>query len=103
MAWSTKETAQGTWPVRLSAYSACGIPIVGPDWGTYLVFERAGALKTAEGGDSKAIAKAIEGIFENPELATELSRAGRKYAVEKLSWKSIVNKTEKILFDLMNN
>lgn len=103
VAWSTDETAQGTWPVRLSAYSSGGIPIVGPDWGTYLTFEEVGALKTAKDGSYTNIADAVAEIIETPEIAEKMSRAGRKYAVENLSWESIVNNTEKILFDLVNN
>lgn len=103
LAWSTEETAVGTWPVRLSAYSSCGIPIVGPNWGTYLTFESAGVLKASAGANPKSIADAVSEIIENPEIYAEMSRAGRKFAVENLSWKSIVDKTEKLLYGVVNN
>lgn len=103
VAWSSEETAAGTWPVRLSAYSACGVPVVGPNWGTYRIFERAGALKTVNGADTNSIADAIAEIVENSNLSAEMSRAGRKFAVENLSWKTIVDKTELILHEIVNN
>jgi len=100
LAWSTSETAASTWPVRLSAYSACGIPIVGPDWGTYTFFQDAGVLQAAEGGTAIAIAQVASRILRNPEIAEEMSRKGRKLAIEQLSWNSIVDKTELLLSKL---
>lgn len=103
LAWSAKSSAIGGWPVRLSAYSACGIPIVGPDWGTYRIFEKAGVLNCAKRGTAENLAKKAKDILENPDIAEEMGLKGRKYAVENLSWESIVNRTEEILFELVNN
>ncbi len=100
LAWSIRTTAENGWPVRLSAYSACGIPIVGPDWGTYLYFAELGVLKAVDGNSPKAFAEAAGEILKDSELTENMGQKGREHAVQNLSWEIIVQKTENLLLEL---
>jgi len=103
LAWSTKETAENGWPMRVSAYAACGVPGVAPDWGCYLYCEKKGSLLTATGGNAEAISETVARLLDNPELAGHISRKARNWAENELSWDKITKKTERIMAELIGD
>ncbi len=100
LAWSTKESAINGWPMRISAYAACGVPTVAPDWGCYQYCKNKGSLLTASDGTAKAIAETTAKILNNPELACKIGKRARTWAEDELSWKEITEKTEKIIMGI---
>ena len=82
---------EGTRPVKILSAMAAGKPIIysGAGEGARLVEEaRAGLVVPPE--DPGALAEAVRKLAENPQLAEELGRNGRRYVEENLSWSALV-------------
>lgn len=73
-------------PTKLLEYMACERPlIVAVDGQARQIVEDAGAGVFVEPENSKALAKAILGLAENPERRRQMGASGRQYIVNKLS------------------
>ncbi|NIM91377.1 MAG: glycosyltransferase [Candidatus Aminicenantes bacterium] len=69
---------------------ACGTPVIGTSVGGIreIIENEVNGLLVPP-GDSRAIAKAISRVLSNEDLATSLSRNGRKIVEEKFDWDKI--------------
>jgi len=86
-----KPIFEGARPSKLLTIMASGKPIIysGSGEGARLVEEaKAGLVVPPE--DPGALAEAVKKLAENPKLAEELGRNGRRYVEEHLSWDVLV-------------
>jgi len=82
---------EGHRPAKTFTYMAASKPVIfsGLGEGARLVEEaRAGLVVPPE--DPEALANAVKTLVENPQLAEELGRNGRRYVEEHLSWSALV-------------
>ncbi len=85
------------YPIKMFEYMAAGIPVVISDFpGIRKIIKETGAgiLVNPEAGEE--IVKAVNRLLDNPDLAAEMGRNGRKAALSKYNW----SKEEKKLLDL---
>jgi len=101
LTWIPRTVAEGGWPMRMSAYAACGVPAVGPDWGSYNVASRAGGLVESKNGEAKAIADNVISLLKNPDKIKQISIKAREWAEKELAWKVIADKTAEIMQGLI--
>jgi len=87
-------------PTKLSEYSISGKAIISTDVGN-----NSGIIKNGYNGiliDSKNIEneliEKIDYLFKNPKKTKELGNNARKYALKNLTWDSIIEKIERVLF-----
>lgn len=77
-------------PVKALEGMACGLPVIvnRDTWmGDFVVREGVGI---AVGGESvDELAAALAGLADNPDVACEMGRRGRRYVEEKLNWKIV--------------
>ena len=86
-------------PSKIPVLLASGRPIIAsvPDTGT-----AAKAVQQSGGGlvvtpeDPKALASAIEGLYNNPDKAEMLGHQGRQYAIEHYSFEQALNRYEEL-------
>jgi glycosyltransferase involved in cell wall biosynthesis/ubiquinone/menaquinone biosynthesis C-methylase UbiE len=86
-----KPLFEGARPSKILTIMASGKPVIysGSGEGARLVEEaRAGLVVPPE--DPQALAEAVKKLVENPALAEEFGRNGRKYVEENLSWEVLV-------------
>ncbi|MEH2290169.1 glycosyltransferase family 4 protein [Nostoc sp.] len=91
-------------PSKIPLLLASGRPIVGsvPAAGT-----AAKAIKESGGGiivepeSADALAVAVLHLYNQPELAAQLGRKGRKFAVENYSFEQALNRYEELFFDVI--
>jgi len=82
---------EGHRPAKTFPYMASGKPVIfsGLGEGARLIREaRAGLVVPPE--DPQALAEAVKRLVENPALAEDLGRNGRRYVEEHLSWDALV-------------
>lgn len=93
-------------PSKIPVLLASGRPIIAavPDTGT-----AAKAVQQSGGGlvvtpeDPKALASAIEGLYNNPDKAEMLGRQGRQYAIEHYSFEQALNRYETLFASLKHS
>lgn len=88
-----REIRSGVSSLRVYAYMACGRPVVGadiPGLGDVLEHEGAGISVPME--DAPALARAINRLLDDPELARSMGREARRYAAEKHAWQAIADR-----------
>lgn len=84
-------------PVKMFEYMAAGIPVIAsnfPLWNEIVVGNHCGLC--VDPMDSVAIAKAIDYLYENPDIARKMGENGRLAVMKKYNWTI----EEKKLFDL---
>ena len=84
-----------SYPVKMFEYMAAGIPVIASNfdlWETILVENKCGLV--VEPKDTDEMKKTIEFLIENPELAAEMGKNGRKAVLEKFNW---TNEEQKLL------
>lgn len=89
-------------PNKLFEYMAAGIPVIAsnfPLWRKIIVENNCGLL--VDPLNSKAIAKAITYLIENPELREQMGDNGRRAVLEKYSWEKDSKKLLKIYQDVL--
>ena len=92
----------GVVPFKTAEAMACGRPIVMASIGeAAAMLERAGAGLVVEPECPQGLAEAIRKVKEQPELAAEMGKAGRAFAVENLDRTKLARRTEEVLLRLV--
>ncbi len=79
-------------PVKLNEYLASGRAVVTADVPGVTELVHAAGAGTVVAGSADAVAAAILELL-NPEYADELGAAGRRFAVDRLSWRGVIERT----------
>jgi glycosyltransferase involved in cell wall biosynthesis len=91
----------GVVPFKTAEAMACGRPIVIASIGEAAkLLERTGAGLVVEPERPQRLAAAIRKVKEQPQLATEMGKAGRAFAVENLDRTKLARRLEKVLLRL---
>lgn len=82
-------------PIKMFEYMAAGLPIVCSDFPMWKdIVESSGAGICVKPDNPNEIAKAIEYLLENPEMAKKMGESGREKVMEKYNW---YNEEKKLL------
>ena len=87
-------------PFKLYEYASCGKPIISTDIPGIPEFvnkNKCGII--VEPNNPKALAEAIVKLLDNPNLAEEMGKNGRKAILNGYSWKSVAERTQKVIED----
>jgi glycosyltransferase involved in cell wall biosynthesis len=88
----------GLSPLKLFEAMACGVPVVAADLpGLVDIVRVHDCGVTFPAGDSAALARAVSGLFREPQQAREMGRRGREAAVEMYSWDARAGQTHDVL------
>ena len=90
-------------PVSVVEALASGLPVVATEVGgiPYLLSHGETALLVAD-DDAPAMARAIVRLLREPELTSQLSIAGRKFA-ERCDWSNVLHKWQNVFAEVMGN
>lgn len=89
-------------PQKLSNYMAAGKPIVVFEGSAKGVFHLKNGY-VAKNGDVTSLARGIELLLDDKELAKKMSEEARKTAEKKLNWKNLIGDLEYIYFNELKN
>ena len=74
-------------PIKMFEYMAAGLPVIASNFPLWKkIVEDNGCGICVNPNDSKAIAQAIQFIFDNPEKAKEMGQRGREAVQSSLNW-----------------
>ena len=86
----------GVSPLKLCEYLACQKPVVASKLGGLAMLAQNSAGVLVEPEDPEALAKAIIGLFQDPELRKQMGENGRKYVVKNRSWESVARRVAEV-------
>ena len=86
----------GVSPLKLCEYLACQKPVVASKLGGLAMLAQNSAGVLVEPEDPEALAKAIIGLFQDPELRKQMGENGRKYVVKNRSWESVARRVSEV-------
>jgi len=89
-------------PQKLSNYMAAGKPIVVFEGSAKGVFHLKNGY-VAKNGDVTSLARGIELLLDDKELAKKMSEEARKTAEKKLNWKNLIGDLDYIYFNELKN
>jgi colanic acid biosynthesis glycosyl transferase WcaI len=83
---------EGTRPAKMFVGMSSGVPILYSGFGEGArILERSGAGIVTPPEDAEALADAICRLIDNPAMAAEMGRSGRRYVEQGFSWQAIVS------------
>ncbi len=88
---------------KIYEYASCGKPIVSTNISgisDFIIKNNCGVI--VEPNNSKALADAIIKLLNNPKLAEEMGRNGRKTILNGYSWKNVAERTQKVIEDTIS-
>lgn len=95
---------EGALPSKTSEALACGRPVIMTVAGEAAeLLERAGAGLAVEPECPQALATAVRTMKERPELAAEMGRKGRAFAVQHLDRSKLAKRLEEVLMSLVES
>ncbi len=90
-------------PVKMFEYMSAGIPVIVSNFPLWKeIIERNNCGICVDPQSPEEIAKAVEYLINNPEIAKQMGENGRKVVEEKYNWQNEEKKLLKIYGDLLN-